>query len=112
MVDKRHLVSYNRHMTSLIIAYLLSTLAFFSSLYALARVRRLTKLTSNVGYETFADLESDVGALKSQLRKLNGRISGLNEPKHDSLAEARAIMEAQQQLQMQNQTNNIKSIGG
>lgn len=99
-------------MTYLIIAYFISSLAFFSSLYALARVRRLTRLTNNVGYETFADLEADVGALKSQLRKLNGRISGLHEPKHDAIAEAQAIMQAQQQMAMQNQPQNVKRIGG
>ena len=68
-------------------------MSFLSVLYALARVRRLDKLTRSVGYEQVVDLEGDVAALKTQLRKVNSRISGFHEPKHDSVEEAKQILE-------------------
>ena len=83
-------------------------MTFLSVLYALARVRRLDKLTKSVGYEQVVDLEGDVAALKTQLRKVNSRISGFHEPKHDSVEEAKQILSNLNNVQtMQNQ-----NIGG
>ena len=76
-----------------------SGLNLIMSLYACTRVWSLMKLTKRVQYQDVADLESDVSALKAQLRKLNGRISGLETPKYDSLLEARQIA--------QNYQNNL-----
>ena len=76
-------------------------MSFLSVLYALARVRRLDKLTKSVGYEQVVDLEGDVAALKTQLRKVNSRISGFHEPKHDSVEEANQIL---------NNLNNVQPI--
>jgi len=76
-------------------------MSFLSVLYALARVRRLDKLTKSVGYEQVVDLEGDVAALKTQLRKVNSRISGFHEPKHDSVEEAKQIL---------NNLNNVQPI--
>ena len=81
--------------------YLLPIMTFLSVLYALARVRRLDKLTKSVGYEQVVDLEGDVAALKTQLRKVNSRISGFHEPKHDSVEEAKQIL---------NNLNNVQPI--
>ena len=76
-------------------------MSFLSVLYALARVRRLDKLTKSVGYEQVVDLEGDVAALKTQLRKVNSRISGFHEPKHESVEEAKQIL---------NNLNNVQPI--
>ena len=81
--------------------YFLPVMSFLSVLYALARVRRLDKLTKSVGYEQVVDLEGDVAALKTQLRKVNSRISGFHEPKHDSVEEAKQIL---------NNLNNVQPI--
>ena len=64
-----------------------------SALYAHVRVRRLSKLTANVGFEQISDLEGDVAALKNQIRKLNGRLSGLETPRQDSMLEAKKLVE-------------------
>lgn len=76
-------------------------MSFLSVLYALARVRRLDKLTRSVGYEDVVDLQGDVSALKTQLRKVNSRISGFHEPKHDSVEEAKQIL---------NNLNNVHPV--
>lgn len=90
-------------MNILLFAFFLSIVSFLSSLYALTRVRRLEKLTAYAGYEDIADMQGDVAALKTQLRKVNSRIAGFHEPKHDSVAEAKAILESVQNVQpMQN----------
>mgnify|MGYP003131901550 CR=1 FL=1 len=73
-----------------------------SALYAHVRVRRLSKLTANVGFEQISDLEGDVAALKNQIRKLNGRLSGLETPRQDSMLEAKKLME---QMAFQNIQN-------
>ena len=84
-------------------------MSFLSVLYALARVRRLDKLTRSVGYEDVVDLQGDVSALKTQLRKVNSRISGFHEPKHDSVEEAKQILN---NLNNVHPVNNNKNIGG
>jgi len=77
-------------------------ICIISALYAHVRVRRLTKLTANVGFEQISDLEGDVAALKNQIRKLNGRLSGLETPRQDSMLEAKKLME---QMAFQNVQN-------
>lgn len=84
-------------------------MSFISVLYALARVRRLDKLTRSVGYEDVIDLQGDVSALKTQLRKVNSRISGFHEPKHDSVEEAKQILN---NLNNVHAVNNNRNIGG
>tara|TARA_R100001594_G_C4019185_1_gene258768 strand:+ start:121 stop:336 length:216 start_codon:yes stop_codon:yes gene_type:complete len=59
-------------------------------------------LTANVGFEQISDLEGDVAALKNQIRKLNGRLSGLETPRQDSMLEAKKLME---QMAFQNIQN-------
>jgi len=49
--------------------YLLSIIGFLSALYAIARVRTLTNDVKKVGFEDFADVHSDVQALKSTMQK-------------------------------------------
>ena len=49
--------------------YILSILGFLSALYAIARVRTLSIDIKKVGFEDFADVHSDVQALKNQLKK-------------------------------------------
>lgn len=95
-------------MHTFLFIYFLPVISFLSVLYALARVRRLDKLTKSVGYEQVVDLEGDVSALKTQLRKVNSRISGFHEPKHDSVEEAKQILQNLNNVQpIQNQ-----NIGG
>lgn len=77
-------------------------ICIISALYAHVRVRRLSKLTANVGFEQISDLEGDVAALKNQIRKLNGRLSGLETPRQDSMLEAKKLME---QMAFQNIQN-------
>ena len=86
-------------------------MTFLSVLYALARVRRLDKLTKSVGYEDVVDLQGDVSALKTQLKKVNSRISGFHEPKHDSVEEAKQIMQSINTVQPMNSNHN-RNIGG
>ena len=49
--------------------YFFSILAFFCALYAIARVREVKNDVKKVGFEDFADVHSDVQALKNQLKK-------------------------------------------
>ena len=77
-------------------------ICIISALYAHVRVRRLSKLTANVGFEQISDLEGDLAALKNQIRKLNGRLSGLETPRQDSMLEAKKLME---QMAFQNVQN-------
>ena len=49
--------------------YILSIIGFLSALYAIARVRTLSIDIKKVGFEDFADVHSDVQALKNQLKK-------------------------------------------
>jgi hypothetical protein len=78
------------------------------ALYAIVRVISLTKLTKKLTYSEVVDLESDVSTLKLQLKKLNGRLSGLESPKYDSLAEARELM----QQTVMNSSNHSKNLNG
>jgi len=66
-------------------------------------------LTKKLTYSEVVDLESDVSTLKLQLKKLNGRLSGLESPKYDSLAEARELM---QQTVMKNSSNPSRDLNG
>jgi AmiR/NasT family two-component response regulator len=92
--------------------YILSILGFLSALYAIARVRGVVNDVKKVGFEDFADVHSDVQALKNQLKKTNNRLSGMDAPKHDAEREAqellqRMAMNGTQPIQQQN-----KRIGG
>ena len=93
--------------------YLLSILGFLSALYAIARVRTLSNDVKKVGFEDFADVHSDVQALKNQLKKTNNRLSGMDAPKHDAEKEAQELLQrmAMNGTQPLTQQNN-KRIGG
>ena len=52
---------------------ILSILGVLSALYAIARVRSIRNDVKKVGFEDFADVHSDVQALKNQLKKTNTR---------------------------------------
>ena len=73
--------------------YILSFIGFLSALYAIARVRTLQNDIKKVGFEDFADVHSDVQALKNQLKKTNNRISGMDAPKHDAEKEAQELLQ-------------------
>jgi len=93
--------------------YILSFIGFLSALYAITRVRTLQNDIKKVGFEDFADVHSDVQALKNQLKKTNNRLSGMDSPKHDAEREAqellqRMAMNGTQPLQQQNN----KRVGG
>ena len=93
--------------------YIFSFIGFLSALYAIARVRTLQNDIKKVGFEDFADVHSDVQALKNQLKKTNNRLSGMDSPKHDAEREAqellqRMAMNGTQPLQQQ----NSKRVGG
>lgn len=47
------------------------------SLYAIARVRILTKTLEELDWETLANLTGEVGAMKRSLQKTNNRINGM-----------------------------------
>lgn len=51
--------------------------AFGVSLYAIARVRILTKTLEELDWETLANLTGEVGAIKRSLQKTNNRINGM-----------------------------------
>jgi poly(3-hydroxyalkanoate) synthetase len=89
-------------MDNLIFTYIPLVICVIAAFYAHVRVRRLSKLTANVGFEQISDLEGDVAALKNQIRKLNGRLSGLETPRQDSMLEAKKLVE---QMAFQNVQN-------
>jgi len=91
----------------------LSILGFLSALYAITRVRTILKEVKRVGFEDFADVHSDVQALKNQLKKTNNRLSGMDAPKHNAEQEAQELLQKMAmngQFQPQNQQQ--KRIGG
>jgi hypothetical protein len=65
-------------------------------------------LTKKLDYSVVVDLEADVSTLKLQLKKLNGRLSGLETPKYDSIAEARELMHQT----VANSSNLSKNLNG
>lgn len=88
----------------------LAIFSFFSALYAIARVARVHKDVKKVGFEDFADVHSDVQALKNQIKKTNNRISGMDAPKHNSEQEAQELL---QKMAMNGQYQQpTKRIGG
>ncbi len=88
----------------------LSIFSFFCALYAIARVRTVHNDVKKVGFEDFADVHSDVQALKNQIKKTNNRISGMDAPKHNSEQEAQELL---QKMAMNGQYQpQPKRIGG
>lgn len=88
----------------------LAIFSFFCALYAIARVTRVYKDVKKVGFEDFADVHSDVQALKNQIKKTNNRISGMDTPKHNSEQEAQELL---QKMAMNGQYQQpTKRIGG
>tara|TARA_B100000513_G_C11846942_1_gene167938 strand:+ start:460 stop:747 length:288 start_codon:yes stop_codon:yes gene_type:complete len=88
----------------------LSIFSFFCALYAIARVRTVYNDVKKVGFEDFADVHSDVQALKNQIKKTNNRISGMDAPKHNSEQEAQELL---QKMAMNGQYQpQPKRIGG
>ena len=73
--------------------YFLSFFALFCSFYAIARVRGVKNDVKKVGFEDFADVHSDVQALKNQLKKTNSRLSGMDSPKHNAELEAQELLQ-------------------
>lgn len=51
--------------------------AFGVSLYAIARVRIISKTLEALDWETLANLTGEVGAIKRSLQKTNNRINGM-----------------------------------
>ena len=91
-------------------ALFLSIFSFFCALYAIARVRTVYNDVKKVGFEDFADVHSDVQALKNQLKKTNNRISGMDAPKHNSEQEAQELL---QKMAMNGQYQQpVKRVGG
>ena len=92
------------------ISLFLSIFSFFCVLYAITRVRTLVNDVKKVGFEDFADVHSDVQALKNQLKKTNNRLSGMDAPKHNSEVEAQELL---QKMAMNGQYQQpTKRIGG
>jgi hypothetical protein len=90
--------------------YFLSLFSFFCALYAIARVRTIQNEVKKVGFEDFADVHSDVQALKNQLKKTNSRLSGMDSPKHNAEQEAQELL---QKMAMNGQYQQPqKRIGG
>ena len=88
----------------------LSIFSFFCALYAIARVRRAIADVKKVGFEDFADVHSDVQALKNQLKKTNNRLSGMDTPKHNAEAEAQELL---QKMAINGQYQQpVKRVGG
>ena len=88
----------------------LSIFSFFCALYAIARVRTAISEVKKVGFEDFADVHSDVQALKNQLKKTNSRLSGMDSPKHNAEQEAQELL---QKMAMNGQYQQpSKRIGG
>ena len=88
----------------------LSIFSFFCVLYAIARVRRAINEVKKVGFEDFADVHSDVQALKNQLKKTNNRLSGMDAPKHNAEQEEQELL---QKLALNgNMQQSTKRIGG
>ena len=92
--------------------YFLSFIGFFSALYAIARVRALQTDIKKVGFEDFADVHSDVQALKNQLKKTNNRLSGMDAPKHNAEEEAQQILQRMAMNGTQPLQQQTKRIGG
>ena len=92
------------------LSYFLSIFSFFCALYAIARVRTLRNDVKKVGFEDFADVHSDVQALKNQLKKTNNRLSGMDTPKHNAEQEAQELL---QKMAMNGQyQQQPKRVGG
>ena len=88
----------------------LSIFSFFCALYAIARVRTAINEVKKVGFEDFADVHSDVQALKNQLKKTNNRLSGMDAPKHNAEQEAQELL---QKMALNGQYQQpTKNIGG
>jgi hypothetical protein len=51
--------------------------AFGVSLYAIARVRIITKTLGALDWETLANLTGEIGSMKRSLQKTNNRINGM-----------------------------------
>ena len=88
----------------------LSIISIFCGLYAIARVRQAIVEVKKVGFEDFADVHSDVQALKNQLKKTNNRISGMDAPKHNSEQEAQELLQKMAMNGQYQQPN--KRVGG
>ena len=88
----------------------LAIFSFFCALYAITRVARVSKDVKKVGFEDFADVHSDVQALKNQIKKTNNRISGMEAPKHNSEQEAQELLQKMAMNGQYQQPN--KRIGG
>ena len=88
----------------------LSIFSFFFALYAIALVRRAIADVKKVGFEDFADVHSDVQALKNQLKKTNNRLSGMDAPRHNAEQEAQELL---QKMAMNGQyKQTTKRVGG
>ena len=90
----------------------LSIFSFFCALYAIARVRVVHNDVKKVGFEDFADVHSDVQALKNQLKKTNSRLSGMDSPKHNAEQEAQELLQKMAMNGQFQQQNQKRTIGG
>ena len=92
--------------------YIFSFIGFLSALYAISRVRTLSIDIKKVGFEDFADVHSDVQALKNQLKKTNNRLSGMDAPKHDAEREAQELLQRMAMNGTQPLNQQKQRVGG
>ena len=82
-------------------------LVFGMTLYAIARVGRMLRVSDDLDWEQIATMTGDIGGLKKSIQRLNNRINGMEASDPAAIIQAIQASQAPNVTQMPVQQQNV-----